>query len=264
MEHIPPEADAWQGTDIDTEVRAAAAALARSRSTLVFTGAGISVESGIAPFRGAGGVWERYDPRCLDLEYFAAEPSAAWEAIRSIFYEAGLEAEPNPAHCALADWERRGLVDLLVTQNIDGLHRRAGSRKLVEFHGSIDTLVCQHCGARRPAFLSVFGGLPPRCACGGVWKPDFVFFGEGIPPAAYESAFAAADRAEVCLVVGTTGTVQPAAFIPRRARNAGAFVIEVNPESSELTYLADAFIPLKASEALRAIDAALGGACRSE
>jgi NAD-dependent deacetylase len=220
-----------------------------------FTGAGISVESGIPPFRGPGGLWNKYDPRMLELEYFVSHPDTAWPVIREIFYDHFGKAQPNKAHEVLAYWEMQGHLKALITQNIDNLHYLAGSRNIVEFHGNSRLLVCLDCGRRVEAARPLLEKLPPRCACGGVLKPDFIFFGEGIPPDAYARAHEAARRADVMLVVGSTGEVYPAALIPMWASEASAKIIEVNPETSEFTRsISDIHLHLRAAEAFGLIE----------
>jgi len=229
----------------------AAASLIRGAAYLTaFTGAGISVESGIPPFRGAGGLWDRYDPRTLEIEFFLRHPDQAWPVIREIFYDNFGRAKPNRAHEVLSAWEARDLLKMLITQNIDNLHYAAGSRSIVEFHGNSRLLVCLSCGTRVDAHPDLLKNLPPRCACGGIYKPDFIFFGEGIPPDAHARSQEAAGRTDVMLVIGSTGEVYPAALVPRRASDAGAKIIEINPEASEFTAsITDIHIPLKAGEA---------------
>jgi NAD-dependent deacetylase len=220
-----------------------------------FTGAGISVESGIPPFRGPGGLWSRYDPRMLELDYFLAYPDIAWPVIREIFYDHFGAAKPNRAHLALARLESDGRLKVLVTQNIDNLHYLAGSRNIVEFHGNSRLLVCLVCGNRVQAVPALLEKLPPRCPCGGVYKPDFIFFGEGIPQGAHARSQDAARRTDVMLVVGSTGEVYPAALVPRWASEAGAKIIEINPEASEFTKsVSDIHVPLKAAEAFAVIE----------
>ena len=234
---------------------AAAGLIRASRYLTAFTGAGISVESGIPPFRGEGGLWSRYDPRMLEIDYFLAHPERAWPVIREIFYDHFTSARPNRAHEVLAAWEQRGLLKTLITQNIDALHHAAGSRRVVEFHGNSRQLRCLDCAARVEAGSDLLATLPPRCACGGLYKPDFVFFGEGIPPAAHAQAHDAARRTDVMLVVGSTGEVYPAALVPRWAAEAGATIIEINPGQSEFTgSVADIHLPLKAGEAFGLIE----------
>jgi NAD-dependent deacetylase len=220
-----------------------------------FTGAGISVESGIPPFRGPGGLWDRYDPRMLELDYFLAHPDIAWPVIKEIFYDNFGTAQPNAAHLALARLETAGRLKLLITQNIDDLHYRAGSRNVVEFHGNSRQLVCLACSQRVDAVPGLLEKLPPLCPCGGVYKPGFIFFGEGIPQGAQARSQDAARRTDVMIVVGSTGEVYPAAMIPRWAAEAGAAIIEINPEASEFTRaVSDLHLPLKATEAFRLIE----------
>jgi NAD-dependent deacetylase len=247
--------------EMHSPVRDAALLIRSATHLTAFTGAGISVESGIPPFRGPGGLWSRYDPRMLELEYFLARPGTAWPVIKEIFYDHFGQARPNRAHEVLAAWERdgwprgrgsaeRGFLETLITQNIDNLHYLAGSRNIVEFHGNSRLLACLSCGRRVEAAPSLLEHLPPRCACGGIYKPDFIFFGEGIPPGANARSQEAARRTDVMLVVGSTGEVYPAALVPRWASEAGAEIIEINPEASEFTgSVADIHVPLKAGEA---------------
>ncbi|HOJ02884.1 MAG TPA: NAD-dependent deacylase [Bacteroidota bacterium] len=229
-------------------------ALERARAMLrgagcvvAFTGAGISVESGIPPFRGEDGIWERYDPACLELDFFRAHPARAWEAIRELFYTQFAGVLPNAAHSTLADMERRGHLAAVITQNIDGLHHAAGSRVVHEYHGNARRLRCMLCDAVEDATPGRLAALPPRCACGGVYKPDFVFFGEAIPDEVHRLSLRAVQAADVLLVVGTTGEVYPAAQLPRLARQHGAAIVEINTEASAFTrQVADVFLQGKA------------------
>jgi len=251
-------------SDAERDLAAAARVIASSKRLIAFTGAGISVESGVPTFRGEGGLWETMDPGLLQIDRFNADPLASWVAIRALFYAArpdGTRPAPNAAHRVLADWEGRGLLSFLVTQNIDGLHSAARSRKIAEFHGSIRELLCLRCGARVAAGAEaldagLLDSLPPRCAvCGGILKPDFVFFGEGIPPEAYSAAFAAAESADACLIVGSTGVVYPAAEIPIIAKQAGARIIEIDPGDTEFSsQISELHIRLGASEAMARLD----------
>ncbi len=241
--------------DVPARIREAARLIGSARYLTAFTGAGISVESGIPPFRGPGGLWGKYDPHTLELDYFLADPARAWPVIREIFYDNFGQALPNDAHLALARWETAGALKVLITQNIDNLHYLAGSRNIVEFHGNSRLLACLTCGRRVEAVRALLEKLPPRCSCGGVYKPDFIFFGEGIPPDAHAKAREAAQRTDVMLVVGSTGEVYPAAMVPRWASEAGAKIIEINPEASEFTgSISDIHLPLKAAEAFRLIE----------
>lgn len=212
----------------------AAARLREAQRVLVLTGAGVSAESGVPTFRGPQGLWRSFRPEDLATpEAFARDPGLVWEwyAWRR---ETVAACAPNPAHRALAALEARVPEFLLATQNVDGLHARAGSRRLVELHGSLWRVRCTGCGevaARREPFPE----LPPRCRCGSVLRPDVVWFGETLPVEALQRAFTAAREAQVVLVVGTSSLVHPAAAIPEAALFAGACVVEVNPEPTPLS-----------------------------
>jgi NAD-dependent deacetylase len=218
----------------------AARRLGEAESLLVVTGAGISAESGVPTFRGAQGLWREYRPEDLATpEAFARDPGLVWEWYN---WRRGLIAplKPNAAHHAVAALEARGRDFLLATQNVDGLHAAAGSRRLVELHGTLWRLRCTSCPRIEEDRRSPLPELPPRCACGGILRPDVVWFGEVLPADAVQRAFDAARRADVVLVVGTSSVVYPAASLPDVARQAGAYVVEVNPEPTPLTPLAHA------------------------
>lgn len=221
---------------MENKIGLAAQKIRNSSFTLAFTGAGISVESGIPPFRGANGLWSKYDPEVLDINYFMENGERSWKVIREIFYDYIGKAKPNLGHFALAEMEKMGMLHALVTQNIDSLHQKAGSREVYEFHGSSETLVCPACLSHYPVGEIDLDQLPPRCKNDQqVLKPNFVFFGEGIPTDAWNKSFETAARCEVCLVVGSTGEVVPASYVPRKAQERGAYIIEVNPERSQFT-----------------------------
>ena len=244
--------------EIDITIAKAASAIRSAEHLVAFTGAGISAESGIPPFRGENGIWSRYDPKVLDIDYFNADPARCWPIIKEIFYDFFGKAQPNQAHLILAELERRGRLSTLITQNIDDLHYRAGSRAVVEYHGNSRLLACPGCGRRYEVEAVDLARLPPRCACGSVLKPDFVFFGEAIPTSALVASEEAAGRADVMLVIGTTGEVYPAALLPRAASRRGATIIEVNPEESAYTAeITDIFVRLPAVSAMERILTAL-------
>jgi NAD-dependent deacetylase len=246
-------------SDTTDRIFAAASLIRSARHLTAFTGAGISVESGIPPFRGEGGLWSKYDPRLLELSYFLKHPEVSWPVLKEIFYDHFGAARPNRAHEVLAAWEARGLLKTVITQNVDNLHFEAGSRNVIEFHGNSRTLVCLGCSARLPASPEILATLPPKCSCGGLLKPDMVFFGEGIPRTASEGADKAADLTACMLVVGSTGEVYPAALVPRRAKEHGATIIEINPVPSDFTSDADVRIPLGAAEAFDLLEKELSG-----
>ena len=211
--------------------------LRAARRVAVLTGAGISAESGVPTFRDPDGLWQQFRPEELaNVEAFLSNPALVqgWYAHRREVVE---EVEPNDGHRALAALERwvtgRGGEFLLATQNVDGLHARAGSERLVELHGSLLRSYCLDCGAE--ADVSAAAGGPLTCeACGGLVRPDVVWFGEVLPEAALARAQEAAALADVYLSVGTSAVVYPAAGLPLLARQAGAYVAEVNPTPSDI------------------------------
>ncbi|PIE17775.1 MAG: RNA polymerase subunit sigma [Proteobacteria bacterium] len=239
----------------------AAAAIEGAKRVVAFTGAGISVESGIPPFRGANGLWAQIDPSFIELSYFLSKPNQSWELIRKIFYEVFDKAEPNDAHRALAALERAGKLDCVITQNIDNLHQEAGNTIVHEYHGTAQRMLCLECGHPVPADEVNTEILPPRCAkpgCGGILKPDFIFFGEAIPEQAARASAQAAGRAEVMLVIGTAGEVMPACGLPHVAKEAGATIIEINPERSAFTsVITDIHLCGTATEMMRGLLGAL-------
>jgi NAD-dependent protein deacetylase/lipoamidase len=236
-------------------VRHAAELLSAARRGLALTGAGVSAESGIPTFRGDGGLWTKFDPiKVASIEYFMADPTAYWMVSKDRGRLA-LAARPNPGHDALAALEAAGHLAAVVTQNTDGLHQESGSRNVIEVHGSGRTVQCLDCGNREPrsevqARLEV--EMPPRCkVCGGVFlKPTVVLFGEAMPQAAIQEAFALARQADVMLVVGTSLVVYPAADIPLVAVRAGAKLVVVNAEPTPFDELAEVVIRGKSGEVL--------------
>lgn len=228
----------------------------KSNYTIVFTGAGISVESGIPPFRGEHGLWNKYNPEVLDLSYYLENQEKCWFYIREIFYDFFANAKPNSAHLVLAKMEKNGLLKSVITQNIDNLHREAGSKTVHEFHGNSKRLKCLKCGEIYSANKIDFKNLPPKCKNDDeILKPDFIFFGEGIPHAAYSNSFADAEKAEICIIVGSTGEVMPASYIPHTAKQNGATIIEINPEESMFTNnVTDIHLKGKAGEILTQIE----------
>lgn len=227
----------------------AATALLNSRYTTAFTGAGISVESGIPPFRGNGGLWDKYDPRILEIDYFINKPAESWKVIKEIFYDFFGEARPNMAHQVLARMEKEGLLGQVITQNIDHLHQDAGSVMVTAFHGNSAWLRCLHCHRDYRVKEISLDHLPPTCReCGGLLKPDFVFFGEAIPAQALTASYEAASISDVFLIIGTTGEVMPANQFPHMAKQGGTKIIEINPEPSAYTNkITDIFLQGKAA-----------------
>jgi NAD-dependent deacetylase len=216
---------------------------------IVLTGAGVSTESGIPDFRSAGGIWAQYDPyEVASIEAFHRDPVRVWE-----FYAHRLDvladAAPNPAHLALAELESRGLVQAVITQNVDRLHTAAGSREVIEVHGSIDTAVCLACGRREERVREL---LPlPRCVdCAAVLKPGVVMFGELLPVEAIDRATALAQSAALLLVVGTSLEVWPVAGLPEETLAHGGKLAIVNREATPYDARAELIIHASAGEVL--------------
>jgi NAD-dependent deacetylase len=224
---------------------------------LVLTGAGVSAESGLATFRGPGGLWEGRDPMQLATpEAFRADPLTVWR-----FYawrrSRAAAARPNAAHRALAALEQARPDSLLVTQNVDGLHERAGTANVIRFHGSIWELRCARCCGAAPweDWRAPLPALPPTCAaCGGLARPGVVWFGEAIDPDVLDRAGAAAEGADVFLSIGTSSLVYPAAGLLHHAKRRGAFTVEINPDATEASPAVDLAMAAPAEDALRAID----------
>lgn len=248
-----------KNSNLEKSIKEAADAIRRASYCTAFTGAGISVESGVPPFRGENGLWNTYDPSILELGYFHRNPEKSWPVIKEIFYNYFPKARPNPGHELLADMEEKGILKAVITQNIDDLHYRAGSRNVIEFHGNSRHLVCTSCGKKVDVSEEIIADVPPRCECGGIYKPDFIFFGESIPGDALRESEEAADKSDCMILIGTTGEVYPAAMIPQIASRKGARIIEINPEPSNYTGdITDIYIPAKAGEAGERLGKALG------
>lgn len=221
-----------------------------------FTGAGISKESGIPVFRGDDGVYSKYDHSLLEIKNYKSRTEESWKAVKAIFYDFFAAAEPNAAHLILAKWEKQNLLKYIITQNIDNLHQAGGSKNVVEYHGTKDNFICLNCGKTYRLKDIALTEKPPYCsACGGLLKPDFVFFGEAIPEKAARLSYEMAKQTDVHLIIGTTGEVQPASHIPFHAKRSGAIIIEINPEESKFTNtITDIFLKMTASEAMIELD----------
>ena len=240
---------------MNQSIKQAAALIKHASYGVVFTGAGVSVESGIAPFTGQGGLWNQYDPKYIEINFFQRNSAESWREMKKIFFTDMDEASPNKAHEVIAKLEQKGFVKGVITQNIDGLHQRAGSKNVQEFHGTIHTLSCVQCARKYKLEDVNLEEEPPLCFCGGVLKPDFVFYGEGIPPLAYEKSLEMAQNADVMIVVGTAGQVMPACSLPLTAKQFGAKIIEVNPLPSAFTdSVTDLYFPQKAGEFFAALE----------
>lgn len=241
---------------VEKVLKQAAGLISGSRFTTAYTGAGISVESGIPPFRGDAGLWSKYDPKVLEISYFRENPAESWAVIKEIFYDFFGNSKPNKAHQVLARMEGAGKLGRTITQNIDNLHQEAGSRQVFEFHGNSRKLVCLTCSRSYKAGDISLDHPPPTCReCGGLLKPDFVFFGETIPQIPLTAAYEAASISDVFLIIGTTGEVMPANQFPFMAKNNGASIIEINLEPSHYTSaITDVFIQGKATEVMARLE----------
>ncbi len=238
--------------NIQEKIIAAADLISNSNYLVAFTGAGISVESGIPSFRGTEGLWSKYNPEVLDLNFFNKNPKESWVVIKEIFYDFFGKANPNPGHFGLSRLEELGILKCVITQNIDNLHQVAGSKVVHEFHGNSQVLVCTDCGKRYTIPEVDLEQQPPECMeCSGLLKPDFIFFGESIPMDAYQASLAAAEKADVFIIIGSTGEVMPANQIPEIAKQNGAKIIEINPSPSNYTHhLTDIFLDGKAGDVM--------------
>lgn len=229
----------------DDVVHDAVSEIERASYVIALTGAGLSVESGIPPFRGPGGLWTKYgEPPMNGFERFLADPRQAWEErlnpsgpMREL-WKALAAAKPNAGHRALVELERMGILRATITQNVDDLHRQAGSERLLEIHGNATLVRCLGCVARFERAEIDTSELPPACPnCGGLLKSDTVSFGEPIPPDVLMGCDAESRRADCVIVAGTSATVYPAAGFALEVRERGGTLIEVNPYETEISRL---------------------------
>ena len=247
----------------ESAVELAARLLADARHGLALTGAGVSAESGIPTFRGAGGLWTKYDPvKVSSIDSFLADPASYWRVSKERGAVA-LAAKPNPGHLAMGQLESAGHLAAIVTQNTDGLHQLAGATRVIELHGSGRKVQCLECGSIEPrqdvqARLEV--EMPPRCrACGGaILKPTVVLFGEPMAAEAVKEAYTLAQDADVMLVVGTSLVVYPAAEVPLVAVRAGARMIVINAEPTPFDALAEVVIHGRSGAVLPEIVSLIG------
>ena len=221
---------------MDELIKKAAEDLSGAKMVTALTGAGISVESGIPPFRGKGGLWEKYDPmEVAHIDAFLQNPTKAWNLLFKDMKEVLDKATPNDSHKGLAKLEEFGILKTIITQNVDGLHQMAGNTDVIEFHGNMAWQRCMECDAHFKTSCVEITEIPPRCDCGGILRPNAVLFGEMIPQEALWRSRQVATDCDVMLVLGTSAVVQPAALMPVVAKESGAKVIEINPERTPLT-----------------------------
>lgn len=233
----------------------AAQIIRKAKYTVAFTGAGISVASGIPPFRGKNGLWNKTDPIFLEIEFFNKKPLQSWKKIKEVFYDTLGDAEPNIAHEVLAKMEKRSFLESVITQNIDHLHQRAGNRYVYELHGTYKQLICTDCSSEYDMSFADLNYLPPTCyICKGILKPDMVFFNEPIPAFAKKRSFEEAQKADVFIIIGTNAEVLPAADIPVTAKKHGAKIIEINIKKTHFTHeITDIFLQGDAAEIMKEI-----------
>jgi len=229
-------------------------ALHNARSVCVLTGAGVSAESGVPTFRGDDGLWKKFKPEELaNFDAFIGNPELVWEWY-SYRKQVMKTVQPNPAHSALVVLERLVADFTLVTQNVDNLHTRAGSKNVLELHGNIERSYCIECGAFANEVRLTADRKAPRCTtCGGLVRPDVVWFGELLPAEVFQKASAAADRCDLFLTVGTSAVVYPAASLPQIARTRGAYVVEINAEYTDISHRVHETLVGKAGEILPAL-----------
>jgi NAD-dependent deacetylase len=237
---------------MQAQISKAAKDLHQAKNVVALTGAGISIESGIPPFRGKGGLWEKYDPmEIAHIDAFISNPAKVWSLLIKDMKSVLDQARPNDGHLGLARLEKMGILKTVITQNVDGLHQMAGNNDVVEFHGNFAWQICMDCNKKLATAQVNLDEIPPRCDCGGIYKPDCIFFGEMIPPDHLMRSRVVSTQCEVMLVVGTSAVVQPAAYMPVIAKESGAIVIEINPEPTPLTGgISDYLIAGKAGEVM--------------
>jgi NAD-dependent deacetylase len=250
-----------EAEDLDKLADKVADLIVRARKVVVFTGAGISTESGIADFRSPGGIWDRFDPDDFTYERFVADPAARrkhWQMLG----EGHLTtlAQPNAAHLAIAELDRLGKLDCVITQNVDNLHQKAGlpAAKVFELHGNMLYAICLSCQRRYPfaqikARVDAGEEIPDCEVCHGLLKPDAVLFGEALPRLVLLEASQRAMGCDLCIVIGSTLVVYPAAYLPMYARQAGAKLVIINLSATPMDSDADILIPAKAGETMSRI-----------
>lgn len=222
------------GKHLDDLIAVAAEEIKKSRIAVALTGAGISVGSGIPPFRGKGGLWSKYDPdEYAHVEAFKRNPNKVWKMLKEMIDTIRV-AKPNRAHFALPELEEMGRLEGIITGNVDSLHQAAGSKKVLELHGNNRCLICMKCGKKYP-IKRYLEQMPPKCECGYALRPDVVLFGEPLPSQTLFGSYALAKDCELMLVIGTSALVSPMSHMPVIAKESGAKVLEINLEETFLT-----------------------------
>ncbi|HDL08529.1 MAG TPA: NAD-dependent deacylase [Desulfobacteraceae bacterium] len=236
-------------------IKKAAKDITAGKNAVALTGSGISVESGIPPFRGKGGIWEKFDPmEFAHIDAFMKDPAKVWDVLLRELKEVIDKAKPNDAHKGLAKLEEFGILKTIITQNVDGLHQAAGNSDVIEFHGNFAWYRCLDCNRRIETGRIDLTQIPPRCECGGIYRPECVFFGEMIPPDYLYRSRQAASECNIMLVIGTSAIVHPAASMPVVAKESGAKIIEINLERTPLsTNISDYLIMGKAGQIMNDI-----------
>jgi NAD-dependent deacetylase len=243
---------------VDEKIGSLADMIVESRRVVVFTGAGVSTESGIPDFRSPGGIWDRFDPDEFTIQRFLSSTETRAKQWR-LLIESGLivDALPNPAHVAIAEIEKMGKLSCVITQNIDNLHQKAGNspEKVFELHGNMNWVICLNCHSRYPLpeirKRIDLGSGPPLCEkCSGILKPDVVFFGEALPPLVLSDAIRHSRECDLLIAVGSSLVVYPAAYMPVYAKEAGARVVIVNLTATSYDMMVDEVINRKAGEVM--------------
>ena len=230
-------------------MREMAEKIKNAECVIALTGAGISTESGIPDFRSKNGLWSRYDMEEYGyLHNLIENPAKVWNMFADMIKNFE-RAEPNPAHYALAEMEKMGLLHAVITQNVDSLHKMAGSKNVIELHGNMREFYCMECG-RSHSYEKIDEILPPRCECGGVIRPNVILFGEELPRDALLKAFYYASRCDVIIVAGTSCMVYPAAELPWMVKNRGGVIMEINGDDTGITHVADYVIRGRVGEIL--------------
>jgi NAD-dependent deacetylase len=249
------------GNNLNTKISTVSDMIIESRKLVVFTGAGISTESGIPDFRGPGGIWSRFDPDDFTIEKFLQSPETREKQWR-ILIESGLivNAEPNSAHLSIAELEKLNKLECVITQNIDNLHQEAGNsaEKVIELHGNMNFVVCTGCHERYPMEdiverLKKEAGVPDCEKCQGILKPDVVFFGEALPEEALQKATFHSSTCDLLIAIGSSLAVFPAAYMPLYAKQGGAKLAIINIGSTLYDSRADILIDAKAGETMESI-----------